>query len=107
MPFFTDGEESTTAHALDVLNPSATSTAQKAEATGDDPSLFFFYAGADEIADNLRDFAHIPDEDNILVILDIPAGKVFVSDAEEVTKDVVQKFVKDYENEALQGRSLR
>lgn len=105
--YFTDGEEPTMKHALEVLGPTATSTAEKAEATGDDPSLFFFYAEADDIADNLRDFARIPDDDNILVILDIPAGKVFVSDAEEVTSEVVQKFVNDYKNETLQGRSIR
>lgn len=108
MCFFTaDGEESTMSHAKEVLGPTAESIAKKAEETEDDPSLYFFCAEADEIADSLRDFARIPDDDNVLVILDIPAGKVFVSDAEEVTPQVLEQFVNDYHNGALCGRNLR
>lgn len=105
---FADGEDSTISHALEVLGPTAQSTAIKAEETGDDPSLYFFYAGGDEITDNLREFArNIPDEDNVLVILDIPSGKLFVSDAEEVTPEVVEQFVNDYQNDALEEQNLR
>lgn len=73
----------------------------------EDPPVCFFYTKGDETSDSLRDFAQVPDEDNLLVILDIPSQKLYVSDAEVLTREVVDAFVNDFNSGKLQGRKLK
>lgn len=67
----------------------------------------FFYAGSDDTADSLRDFICLPEEDNVLVILDIPSQKLYVSDDDVLTREGVEKFVKDFSAGKLVGKSLK
>lgn len=67
----------------------------------------FFYAGLDDTADSLRDFICLPDDDNLIVILDIPSQKVHVADDDVLTREGVEKFVKDFSAGKLVGKSLK
>ena len=104
--FFSDNDEGSIGHAIEVLKPLAEKHTKSQNEGGADPTLYFLYSTVNEISESLRDFARIPDEDNVLVILDIPSGLVFISDDEELTSDKAGKFISDFLSGKLKGRSL-
>lgn len=106
--YFTDGEEASIQSAKEIIQPVAEHCIQVAEGIDENPPLFFFYTKGDETSDSLRDFLALPEEeDNILVILDIPSQQVYLSEAEVLTKEVVEAFVNNFLDGKLKGRSLR
>ena len=103
-----DGEDTSIKTAQEILQPVAELFFKE------DPPVRFFYTKGDDIADSLRDFAQLTDDDddddngdNILAILDIPSQKVFVSESQVLTREAVTKFVKDYQDCALEPKILR
>ncbi|XP_067032909.1 nucleoredoxin-like [Acropora muricata] len=100
--YFTDGEESTIKGAKEIIGPVAEHMLAKEQSP-----VTFFYAGLDDTADSLRDFICLPDDDNLLVILDIPSQKVYVADDDVLTREGVEKFVKDFSAGKLVGKSLK
>ena len=97
-----DGEEASIKSAKDIITPVA-----EQEQECDSPVVFFYSLG-DDTSDSLRDFIDIPDDDdNILVILDIPSQKVYVAEDEVLSKEGVQKFVKDFAAGKLEGKKLK
>ncbi|XP_019615122.1 PREDICTED: nucleoredoxin-like [Branchiostoma belcheri] len=104
---FTDGSDKGMEDAKQALQPIADASHAKTAEKGEDPDLFFFYAGEDEIVDSLRDFASLEDRDPLLVILDIPDQKIYVCPEEEVTQEVAKDFVEKYQAGSLEPKALR
>ena len=96
-----DGEEASIKSAKDIITPVA-----EQEKECDSPVVFFYSLG-DDTSDSLRDFIDIPDDDNILIILDIPSQKVYVAEDEVLSKEGVQKFVTDFAAGKLKGKKLK
>ena len=96
-----DGEEASIKSAKDIITPVA-----EQEQECDSPVVFFYSLG-DDTSDSLRDFIDIPDDDNILIILDIPSQKVYVAEDEVLSKEGVQKFVTDFGAGKLKGKKLK
>lgn len=96
-----DGEEASIKSAKDIITPVAEQVWEC------DSPVVFFYSLGDDTSDSLRDFIDIPDDDNILVILDIPSQKVYVAEDEVLSKEGVQKFVKDFAAGKLKGKKLK
>ena len=96
-----DGEEASIKSAKDIITP----VAEQEQECGS--PVVFFYSLGDDTSDSLRDFIDIPDDDNILVILDIPSQKVYVAEDEVLSKEGVQKFVTDFAEGKLKGRKLK
>lgn len=69
--------------------------------------MVFFCTKGDDTSDSLRDFTQVPDDDNLLVILDIPSQKVYVSEDDVLTREGVKKFVTDFASGKLDGKKLR
>lgn len=69
--------------------------------------MIFFYTLGDDTSDSLCEFTQIDVEDNALVILDIPSQMVYPSDDDVLTRESVEKFVKDFSAGKLQGKKLR
>lgn len=70
--------------------------------------MVFFYTKGDDTSDSLRDFTRqVPEDDNLLVILDIPSQKVYVSEDVVLTREGVKKFVTDFASGKLDGKTLR
>ncbi|XP_068748190.1 nucleoredoxin-like [Montipora capricornis] len=100
--YFTDGEDASIKDANDMIGPVAEQLCSKKQSP-----VIFFYAKSDDTADSLRDFIDLTDEDNVLVILDVPSQKVYTSDDEVLTKEGVLKFVEDFSAGKLTGKQLR
>ena len=96
-----DGEEASIKSAKDIITP----VAEQEQECGS--PVVFFYSLGDDTSDSLRDFIDIPDDDNILVILDIPSQKVYVAEDEVLSKEGVQKFVTDFAAGKLKGKKLK
>ena len=96
-----DGEDASIKSAKDIITPVAEQVWEC------DPPVVFFYSLGDDTSDSLRDFIDIPDDDNILIILDIPSQKVYVAEDEVLSKEGVQKFVKDFAAGKLEGKKLK
>ena len=96
-----DGDEASIKSAKEIIAPVA-----EQEQECDSPVVFFYSLG-DDTSDSLRDFIDIPDDDNILVILDIPSQKVYVAEDDVLSKEGVQKFVKDFAAGKLDGKKLK
>ena len=96
-----DGEEASIKSAKDIITPVAEQVWEC------DSPVVFFYSLGDDTSDSLRDFIDIPDDDNILIILDIPSQKVYVAEDEVLSKEGVQKFVKDFAAGKLEGKKLK
>ena len=97
-----DGEDASIKDANDMIGPVAEQLCSKKQSP-----VTFFYAKSDDTADSLRDFIDLTDEDNVLVILDVPSQKVYTSDDEVLTKEGVLKFVEDFSAGKLTGKQLR
>ncbi|EDO42086.1 predicted protein [Nematostella vectensis] len=104
--YFADGEEETLKQAREMFQPLADKIAKDAAEKGEDRPITFLCARNDEVAESLREFASLPDDENILVILDIPSRRVFVSDNDVITTDNAREFVNNYLADKLQGRLL-
>lgn len=102
-----DGEEANVTHTKEVLTPLAEKYRKDPSEGGADPPLYFLYSASNAISERLRDFACIPDEDNVLVILDVPSGVVYISDDDDLTSEGANKFIADYISGKLKGKSLR
>ena len=96
-----DGEDASIKSAKDIITPVAEQVWEC------DSPVVFFYSLGDDTSDSLRDFIDIPDDDNILIILDIPSQKVYVAEDEVLSKEGVQKFVKDFAAGKLEGKKLK
>jgi len=101
-----DGEEATLKHAKEILQPLADSYAEQAQQAHEDLPIHFFYGGNNEVVDSVLDFAGLSEE-NMLAIIDIPSGKVYVCEKEVVTADAAKQFITDFLNDKLEGRKLR
>ena len=73
----------------------------------EEPPVLFFYTKGDEVSDSLRDFSQLPDDDNLLVILDIPNQMSYISEEEVLTREAVEKFVVDFAAGKLEGKKLK
>ena len=73
----------------------------------EEPPVQFFYTKGDDVSDSLRDFVGLPDDDNLLVILDVPNQMSYISEVEVLTREAVEKFVDDFANGKLEGKKLR
>ncbi|KAJ7365239.1 hypothetical protein OS493_005334 [Desmophyllum pertusum] len=105
--YFTDGEEASIKKAQDIIKPVAEKFFKVAKEKDEDPPVFFFYTKGDETSDSLCEFAQIPDDDNLLVILDIPSQNVYISEEDVLTREGVEKFVMDFTNNKLEGKKLK
>lgn len=101
-----DGEEATLKHAKEILQPLADTYTTQSQQANEDLPIHFFYGGNNEVVDSVLDFAGISEE-NMLAILDIPSGKVYVCEKEVVTAEAAKQFVADFLNDKLEGRKLR
>lgn len=99
---FPDGEEASIKSAQEIIQPVAEEYFKMEE-----PPVYFFYTKGDDTSDSLRDFVQLPDDDNLLVILDIPSQKVYISEDEVLTREGVHKFVSDFTENKLDGKNLR
>ena len=97
-----DGEDQSIESAQQMIQPVAEHYFKM-----DEPPVQFFYTKGDEVSDSLRDFGGLPDDDNILVILDIPSQMSYISEADVLTREAVEKFVNDFANGKLTGKKLR
>jgi len=73
----------------------------------EEPPVHFFYTKGDTVSDSLREFGDLPDDDNLLVILDIPSQMHYVSEVDVLTREAVEKFVNDFANGKLEGMKLK
>ena len=71
------------------------------------PPVFVVYTKGDDTSDSLHDLIHdqLPDDHNLLVILDIPSQMVFISEEDVLTREGVQKFVTDFTNNKQEGKN--
>lgn len=74
--------------------------------------MYFFYAGSgdgsgDDIVESLRQFASLPEQNPLLTIIDIPDQQTFSSAETDVNEQVIRKFLEDYFDKKLEGKSLR
>ena len=98
-----DGEEASIKSAKEIITP----VAEQLQQDCDSPVVFFYSLG-DDTSDSLRDFIDISEEDdNILVILDIPSQKLYVAEDEVLSREAVRKFVTDFAAGKLDGKKLR
>ena len=72
----------------------------------EDPPVRFFYTKGDDVSDSLRDFGHFPEDDNLLVILDISTQMKYVWEEDVLTREAVEKFVIDFADGKLEGEKL-
>ncbi|KAL8605070.1 hypothetical protein ACOMHN_018871 [Nucella lapillus] len=100
---FTEGEEGELLEARAVL----TDVAVREHLKGEDQELFFYYAGDEEFCDQVRDFANLEDRSPLLVILDSPAQRVYVSPATDMSCEVVVDFVDNYLAGKLTAQPIR
>ena len=96
-----DGEDASIKSAQEIIQPVAEHYFKMEE-----PPVQFFYTKGDGVSDSLRDFCQLPDDDNLLVILDIPSQMCYVSEEEVLTREGVEKFVIDFANGKLEGKRL-
>ncbi|XP_033747442.1 nucleoredoxin-like [Pecten maximus] len=99
---FTEGEEADIEMSKEVLESLAREEHQK----GEDQELFFFYGTENEFCDNVRDFANLEDQCPLLVILDFPDQKVYLSPETVITKEIATDFVKRYFAGTLEATSI-
>ncbi|XP_035690960.1 nucleoredoxin-like [Branchiostoma floridae] len=104
---FTDGSDKGLEDAKQALQQIADESYAKATEKGDDPEMYFFYAGEDDLVDSLRDFANLDDREPQLVVLDIPDQKIYVCPEEEITQEVAKAFIDQYLAGSLQAAPLR
>ena len=98
-----DGKDASIKVAQEIIQPVAEHYFKMEE-----PPLKFFYTKGDEDSDSLREFAGtLPNDDNLLLILDIPCQMCYVSEEEVLTREAVEKFVNDFVNGKLEGKQLR
>jgi len=97
-----DGEDQTIEHVQQMIQPVAEHYFKMEE-----PPVQFFYTKGDDVSDSLRDFGELPDDDNLLVILDIPSQMQYVSEVDVLTREAVEKFVNDFASGKLEGKKLR
>ena len=97
-----DGEEASIRSAQEMIQPVAEHYFKMGE-----PPVIFFYTKGDEVSDSLREFGQLPDDDNLLVILDVPSQTSYVSEEDVLTREAVEKFVNDFVNGKLEGNKLK
>ena len=97
-----DGEGTSVKDAQEIMQPVAEHYFKM-----DEPPVQFFYTKGDEVSDSLRDFCELPDDDNLLVILDIPNQMSYTSEEDVLTREAVEKFVNDFVNGKLEGKQLK
>lgn len=62
----------------------------------------------DDICDPVRCFANLPEHTPLLTILDFPEQKVYICEEKQnITTEIVSKFVKEYLNETLPSQPIR
>ena len=99
-----DGDEASIKSAKEIITP----VAEQQQQQDCDSPVVFFYSLGDDTSDSLRDFVGIAEEDdNILVILDIPSQKLYVAEDEVLSREAVRKFVTDFAAGKLDGKKLR
>ena len=97
-----DGEDASIRSAQEIIQPVAEHYFKMEE-----PPVQFFYTKGDDVSDSLREFGGLPDDDNLLVILDVPNQMSYVSEVEVLTREAVEKFVIDVDNGKLDGNKLK
>ena len=97
-----DGEDASIKNAQQIIQPVAERYFKMEE-----PPVHFFYTKGDTVSDSLREFGDLPDDDNLLVILDIPSQMHYVSEVDVLTREAVEKFVNDFANGKLEGMKLK
>ena len=97
-----DGEAASIKGALEIIQPVAEHYFKMEE-----PPVQFFYGKGDEVSDSLRDFGQLPDDDNLLVILDIPSQMCYISEEDVLTREAVDKFVIEFTSGKLEGKELK
>ena len=96
-----DGKDASIKVAQEIIQPVAEHYFKMEE-----PPVQFFYTKGDEVSDSLCEFGGLRDDDNLLVILDIPSQMCYVSEEEVLTRETVEKFVIDFANGKLEGKRL-
>ncbi|CAH1232255.1 NXN [Branchiostoma lanceolatum] len=104
---FTDGSDKGLEDAKQALQPIADESYAKAVEKCEDPDMYFFYAGEDDLVDSLRDFANLDEREPQLVVLDIQEQKIYVCPEEEITQEVARAFIDKYQAGSLQPTPLR
>ena len=63
---------------------------------------------SEEIAESLHQFAKLDDQSPLVVLFDIPVGRIYIHQVEDtITKEVVDKVVSDYKEGKLVFKELR
>lgn len=78
----------------------------QAQQANEDLPIHFFYGGSNDVVDSVLDFAGLSEE-NMLVILDIPSGKVYICENDVVTAEAAKQFIGDFLSDKLEGRKIR
>jgi nucleoredoxin len=105
--WFTDGSKEGLASAEKAME--AVAVEYYKEKTNEDPTILFFYTNPKEeehIAQSLRSFARIPDKIPVLVVLDIPQQKQYLSSADVIDEKAVREMVEGYKADSLEGMPL-
>uniref|UniRef100_H3ACF5 Nucleoredoxin n=1 Tax=Latimeria chalumnae TaxID=7897 RepID=H3ACF5_LATCH len=69
------------------------------------PEIFFFFL-QDDMTDSLRDYTNLPEAAPLLTILDMSARAKYVLDVDEITPEIVEKFVNDFLAEKLKPEPI-
>lgn len=94
----------TTADEADPLYSTLLPLAEKYVA--DKKDISFFVSGNDGLGGRIRDFASLPQNEKVMVILDIPSQAKYVSE-DEITLDNVKTFVEGFLNKTLTAKPIR
>ena len=99
--FLLDGEDASIKRAKEIIQPVAEHFFKM-----EDPPVIFFYTKGDEVSDSMREFAGLPNDDNLLVILDVPSQMYYILE-DVLTREALEKFVTDFANSKLEGNRIK
>ncbi|XP_064425003.1 nucleoredoxin isoform X1 [Latimeria chalumnae] len=92
--------------AKQLIQPIAEKIIAKYKAEEEETPLLFFVAGEDDMTDSLRDYTNLPEAAPLLTILDMSARAKYVLDVDEITPEIVEKFVNDFLAEKLKPEPI-
>ncbi|XP_074640399.1 nucleoredoxin-like [Tubulanus polymorphus] len=90
--YFTDGTDDGIGQAKAAMKD----IAREQLAKGDEQELYFLYATGKGIAQDFKEFIGHKQDHPSLVIVSVPDRRMYVCDKENLSKDIVESFIRDY-----------